>query len=95
MEVFNNNYYQAPIQQQQPYYNVNLLRINKQHIFLFGNKKKKIYFEISKMPYYQPTEVYYPDYNTFAQPSDFNAPYQIYNYEKPIENTDFYMCKPN
>ena len=33
MEVFNNNnYYQAPIQQQQPYYNVNLLRINKQYI---------------------------------------------------------------
>lgn len=46
------------------------------------------------MPYYYPNEILYPDYTTFARPSDFNAPYQIYNYEKPVENTDYYMYAP-
>lgn len=48
---------------------------------------------IFKMPYYYPNEILYPDYTTFARPSDFNAHHQVYNYEKPIENTDYYMCK--
>ncbi len=46
------------------------------------------------MPYYYPNEVLYPDYTAFAQPADFNAPYQVYNLEKPVDNTDFYLCKP-
>lgn len=43
------------------------------------------------MSYYYPNEVLYPDYNTFAQPSDFNAPYQAYNFEKPMGTNDFYF----
>lgn len=44
------------------------------------------------MPYYYPNEILYPDYNAQVLPTDFGS-YQIYNYEKPVENTDFYLCK--
>ena len=57
--------------------------------FLISFQTKPIHL---KMPYYYPNEILYPDYNAQVQPSDFGS-YQIYNYEKPVENTDFYLCK--
>lgn len=45
------------------------------------------------MPYYYPNEILYPDYNAQVLPSDFGS-YQIYNYEKPVENSDFYLYSP-
>ncbi len=47
------------------------------------------------MNYYYPNEVLYPDYNAFPQQADFSKPYQVYNLEKPVENTDYFLCKLN
>lgn len=47
------------------------------------------------MPYYYPNEVLYPDYNAYPQPNDFNSPFQVYNFEKPIDNTDYFLYAPD
>lgn len=52
------------------------------------------YYNPTQMPYYYPNEVLYPDYSTFARPNDLQSQPQLYNLEKPIENTDFYLYAP-
>lgn len=92
MDVFNNYYHNHTHAHAHAQSHVHAQPMTHVHAQPNLNLQQQQYYN---MPYYYPNEVLYPDYTTFAQPNDFKSPYQVYNLEKPVENTDFFLYAPD